>query len=147
MEREASQAGSSDRERRARLEQLQVELREAKAQLEGVAKSSDAAVAALEDALAQAKARLEKERARAPVLQKRLAEVQAAVDGLQDEYDAVANRQLGDHLYEGLQNMMRDERTPGEKGNGPDLGMVLLVLPLIGVVGLLLALMVQGCLK
>lgn len=147
MEHEATHSAGSDRERRARLEQLQVELREAKAQLAGVAKSSDAAVAALEDAIAQAKARLEKERARAPVLQKRLAEVQAAVDGLQDEYDAVTNRQLGDHLYQGLQNMMTDGDRAGDHGNGPELGMVLLVLPLVGIVGLLLALMVQGCLK
>ena len=148
MERTApGSTGTTDRERRERLEQLQAEVRQAKAQLADVEKGGRAAVASLEVAVAQARARLEAERGRAPELQKALETAEAEVASLQDAYDAVAVKQLGDHLSEGFANMMRAEQDPGEKGNGPDLGVILLVIPLIGVGGLLLALMLQGLFK
>lgn len=147
MEREASQAGVSDRERRERLERLQVEVRQAKARLESKDVDAQAAVKALEDAVARARERLHAERMRAGRLRQEFDEAEAEVASLQGAYAEVAARQLGSHLAEGFTNLVNDERRLGEKGNGPDLGMVLLVIPLLGVAGLLLALMVQGCLK
>lgn len=146
MERETSQAGQSDRERRERLEQLQVEVRQAKARLQNSDVDAQSAVKALEEAVARAKERLHAERVRADRLRQEFDEAEADVASLQGDYAAVAARQLGSHLAEGLTNMMNDDGTAGGHGNGPELGMVLMVIPLLGVAGLLLALMVQGCL-
>lgn len=140
VEHEAPAAsGTSDRERRERLERLQQEVRQARAKLATLTEDSQAAVSSLEATVARGKERLASELDRAAKLEEELAAVRAEVDDLKPRYNAVIARQLGHHLSEGLANMSRSQ-----DDNGPDLAKVLLIIPLIGIGGLLILLMVQG---
>jgi hypothetical protein len=149
VQRVATQPGTSDRERRERLEQLHLELRQAKAQLADVDARAAAAVGALEDSVARAKEELEAERVRTSLLARRLDEADAEVASLSTAYYAVAARQWGAHLAESWRNMNENPRAQrwGElkaPSNGPDFGMLLLVVPMIGVIVLLVGLMLGG---
>lgn len=145
MEREASPPSPSDRERRARLEALQVELRQVKAQLADVPASTRAAVSALEAAVESAKTRRDEARQRVARLEADVAAANAEVSSLQrrvEEAKVLARgRARRDHYVEWL-----PDESPRRRSNGPDPAVFIGVLPLIGIAGLLVALMVNGCL-
>lgn len=144
MEREASQPGSADRERRARLEQLQVELRQVKAQLTDVPAATKGAVAALERAVASAKARLDAERQRAARLEEDVRAAKALVASLKGEVEEARVLARGQELRDRYVDWLPEDQ---RRSNAPDPSVFIAVIPLIGIAGLLIALMVQGCLK
>lgn len=143
MEREASQPGSSDRERRARLEQLQVELRQVKAQLADVPAATKGAVAALERAVASARARLEEERQRAARLDEDVRAAKALVASLEAQLAEAKVLARGKDRRDRYVDWLPEDR---RRSNAPDPSVFIAVIPLLGLAGLLIALMVQGCL-
>lgn len=143
MEREASPSGTSDRERRARLEQLQVELRQVKAQLADVPAATRGAVSALEDAVATAKARLEAEQQRAVRLQEDVRAAKALVASLKRQVDEAKVLARGKERRDRYVDWLPEDQ---RRSNAPDPSVFIAVIPLIGIAGLLIALMVQGCL-
>ena len=144
MEREASPSGTSDRERRARLEQLQVELRQVKAQLADVPAATQAAIAALEAAVVSAKLRRDAERQRSARLEEDVRAAKALVASLRGEVEEARVLARGQELRDRYVDWLPEDQ---RRSNAPDPSVLIAVIPLIGIAGLLIALMVQGCLK
>lgn len=137
-------AAAGDRERRARLEALQAELAQVRAALPGARGAAEAAVTALEDAVGRERARRDALLERAAELERRADAARRALVGLKERLREAHVLALGASRRDTYVEWASEQHG---QVKGPDPSVFLLAVPLLGVAGLLLALMVHGCLQ
>jgi chromosome segregation ATPase len=141
--RDAAQPdGTSDRERRERLESLQAQLGDAKRQLSDIQGSTNAAVRELEDAVAQAEARVAAARARGAELEERRHAARARLAELAEQQKEAEVLALGATRRNTYVDWVANQR----QNRGPDPLALVLAVVLAGIGLFVLSVMINGCL-